>query len=283
MVCSQREHDPVFPRSFHADSNRATVPDLAAPAVDRGRGRLRPALIFRHGRGKHGADRSGRPRTIDATSLFCFQRAALCLQADCVERKEEIMVRSFGSWPRPRSRPRSLRLGRERPGRAVQEGPMETGPLRPGLRGRAAEGEAAPDGAEEARKACRAGRPADHRPCPAVLPDRRHAGSRRHGRQRLRLRHFQPADADRGDLLGHARPGEAHRPVRQRRARADPVQVLSWRELQTIRPRGNSASTATSNPGGSSRATPLRQHPRLDRVALRRACGEWRRAARDRE
>jgi hypothetical protein len=51
-----------------------------------------PALIFRQSRGIDGGDRSGRLRTIDETSLFCFQRAAL-YRADCVERKEVIMVR----------------------------------------------------------------------------------------------------------------------------------------------------------------------------------------------
>jgi hypothetical protein len=49
-------------------------------------------LIFRQSRVIDGSDRSRRPRTIDETSLFCFQCAAL-YPADCVERKEVIMVR----------------------------------------------------------------------------------------------------------------------------------------------------------------------------------------------
>ena len=51
-------------------------------------------------------------------------------------------------------------------------------------------------------------RQADHGACPPVVLDPRHAGARGHGRQRLRLQHVQPADADRGHLHGHARPGE---------------------------------------------------------------------------
>ena len=69
-------------------------------------------------------------------------------------------------------------------------------------------------------QASRSGRQADHGACPAVLADRRHAGSRRHGRQRLRLQHVQPADADlrapswacaagRGLPTGSATPGQA--------------------------------------------------------------------------
>ena len=94
MVCGQREHELAL---LFLRADRPQCPTFAPaairPAIIRGRARPRPALIFRLRRGKHGGDRSRRPRTFDATSLFCFQRAALCLQADCVERKEGIMVR----------------------------------------------------------------------------------------------------------------------------------------------------------------------------------------------
>jgi hypothetical protein len=88
-------------------------------------------LIFRPGRGKHGADRSRQPRTIDATSLFCFKRAALCLQADCVERKEEIMVR-FVRLLAAAALASALASAASAQGVPLQEGPMETGPLQAG-------------------------------------------------------------------------------------------------------------------------------------------------------
>ena len=266
---------PVLPGSFPADPIAPQCPTWRLAAIGSRPRPAGPALIFRHGRGKHGADRSRRPRTIDATSLFCFQRAALCLQADCVERKEEIMVR-FVRLLAAAAFAAALASASAASAQGVplQEGPLETGPLQTGpSQTTSAQGEAAPDGAQEAGEASRAGRAADHGACPALVPDGGHAGSRGLGRQRLCLRHFQPGDADRGDLFGHAWPGAAYRPVRQCRARADAVQVLSWRPGRRSR-RGNSASTATSNPGGSSRTTPLGEDPRLDRVALRRACGE---------
>jgi hypothetical protein len=90
-------------------------------------------LIFRHGQGKHGADRSRRPRTIDATSLFCFQRAALCLQADCVERKEEIMVRFVRLLAAAVfAAALASASAASAQGVPLQEGPMETGPLQAG-------------------------------------------------------------------------------------------------------------------------------------------------------
>ncbi len=116
----------------------------------------------------------------------------------------------------------------------MQEGPMETGPLQsgpspPAKPAKAKEGRArrrSEAGGEEAG----AGRPADHRPRPAVLSDRRHGRAGRLGRQRLCARHFQPGDADRGDLFGHARPGAAYRPVREPGTGPDAVQVLGRRE-----------------------------------------------------
>jgi hypothetical protein len=88
-------------------------------------------LIFRLRRGKHGGDRSRRPRTFDATSLFCFQRAALCLQADCVERKEEIMVR-FVRLLAAAALAAGLASAAAAQGVPLEEGPMETGPLQSG-------------------------------------------------------------------------------------------------------------------------------------------------------
>jgi hypothetical protein len=88
-------------------------------------------LIFRHGRGKHARDRSRRPRTIDATSLFCFQRAALCFKADCVERKEGIMVR-FVRLFAAAALATALASSVNAQTGPLEEGTMVTGPLQAG-------------------------------------------------------------------------------------------------------------------------------------------------------
>jgi hypothetical protein len=73
----------------------------------------------------------GGPRTIDATSLFCFQRAALCLHADCVERKEVIMVR-FVRLLAAAAFAAALASAAHPQGVPLEEGPLETGPLQSG-------------------------------------------------------------------------------------------------------------------------------------------------------
>ena len=195
---------------------------MPGPAATRPR--LRP-LIFHQSRGIDPGDRSGGPKPRRG-SLHCIQLPPphLLMLAASSERKSSWFAR-FGSWPWPRSRPALQR--RRRPRRPNLGRRARALRRRRDLWGDAPEGEAPSDSAQKARGKAGPDRSADHRPCPAVLPDPRHAGSSRHGRQRLRLQHVQPADADRGHLPGHARPGEAYRPVRQCRARVDPVQVLS--------------------------------------------------------
>jgi hypothetical protein len=87
-------------------------------------------LIFRNRHGKYGGDRSRRPRTFDATSLFCIQRAAL-YRADCVERKEGIMVR-FVRLLAAAALAGALASAANAQTGPLEEGPLETGPLQAG-------------------------------------------------------------------------------------------------------------------------------------------------------
>ena len=218
----------------------------------------------------------GGPGTIDEASLFCIQfQAALCLRVDCGwarGRDHGLLVSTPGRrFARCCSRGVVGCAGPD--GR--EEGPMETGPLQDGaFADSAPQGEAAPDGAAEAREASEL-RPAGRSrsmPAPSYLT----VGSgfpRARVAQRLRLRHFQPADADRGHLHGHARPGAAHGPVRQRGSRVGSVQILSSapEERTRLRPTARTRAGDASGLNPSSQGTSPRPRPQL------RADRAWRR------
>ena len=216
------------------------------------------AIDFPSGRALTAAIVQGGPEPRSGLAPLHSVTAAPCLQS-WLRRVKGSRHGSLDSAPGrgcARGRPRGGDAGGARPNGPQDEGAVQTtGPLRRRRRQKAKPRQTALK-KRAASKPAPAGRQITVHARPSYLTAR-HAGSRRHGRQRLRLQHVQPADADRGHLHGHARPGEDHRPARQRRARLDPVQVLSpARRSGTDQGGGNSASTATSNPGGSSRAAP---------------------------
>src|SRR5271166_3951532 len=121
----------------------------------------------------------GGPETIDENALFLRSGAAPVFEPTAANGRKD--HGSFRSAPGRRSARGQPRGGAccERPDRSARGGAAGDRTAADGaLADSAPEGEAAPDGAAETREASGSGRPADHRACPAVLPDRRHAGPR---------------------------------------------------------------------------------------------------------
>ena len=232
-------------------------------------------------------DRSQAAGTIDEASLLCFRRAVLYRELTASGERKCIMVR-FDSAPgrrRARGRPCGA-VGCERPDRAAGGGADGDGTSADdgAFADSASEGEAAPDGAAEARKASGSGRAADHGACPAVLSDRRHAGSRGHGAATAtsttpstsRRRSRGPS---RACAAGKGSPTNSAPPrlggfCSNSELGAQRFGRRSGRREQRLDRNLKSRRIELDGSFGRRRASRSRR--------LLHACGEWRRAARDR-
>jgi hypothetical protein len=125
--------NPCPPASFPHDADPATVPELRASGNRSGDLWLTPlagGIDFPSRAGQTRARSFKAAPDDQRTSLFCIQRAAP-YQADCVERKEGIMVR-FVRLLAAAALAAALASAANAQGVPIEEGPLDTGPLQSG-------------------------------------------------------------------------------------------------------------------------------------------------------